>query len=122
MSKRPKVGKWESIFSFEEQLKSPCKSQQVMAQGVTIDFNANLAKFEKDLNKATADMNKWQAKTQKSAAGVSKAFKGIAVTVAAMGIGRAAKGALDYADQIQKLTIKVRRSFLLNTTKLAEQA
>jgi hypothetical protein len=49
-----------------------------MAQGVTIDFNARLAKFEQGLAKATSDLNRFADTAKKNASGIDSAFKGAA--------------------------------------------
>ncbi|MCG7984738.1 MAG: hypothetical protein JAY90_18550 [Candidatus Thiodiazotropha lotti] len=91
-----------------------------MAQGVTIDFNANLVKYEKSLDKATADLSKFSNHAQKQASGISKSFKGIGVALAGVVSAGAlislAKESLDFADALAKASEKTGFSI----TKLQE--
>ena len=46
-----------------------------MPQGVNIDFNANIAKFERQLERSTRDMDKWADGVKKSTRDAGNAFK-----------------------------------------------
>lgn len=77
-----------------------------MAEGVTIDFNANLARFEKSIDKATSHLSKFQRDAETRAQSMRKAFSklGITASVTALtaGLGAAARQSLAYADKIAK--------------------
>ncbi|MES9963578.1 MAG: hypothetical protein ABW116_08545 [Candidatus Sedimenticola sp. 20ELBAFRAG] len=75
-----------------------------MSKSLTIDFNANVARFSSALDKATQDLNKFQSNTSRVANNASKAFGGMGKAVAGAlstaGFAALTKHALDYADGI----------------------
>lgn len=77
---------------------------------VTVDFNANVARFSSALDKATNDMNKFQSNSARMSANIGKSFAGIgaalggALSVAAF--SGWIKGSIDAADELSKLAQK----------------
>lgn len=85
-----------------------------MAAGVTIDFNANLVRFTNSIDKATNDLAKFQTNTARISKNIDKSLSKIGGTVdgignslkglaASIGIGLAAKQAIQIADTYQNL-------------------
>lgn len=78
-----------------------------MAQGVTIDFNANLSRFSGAVDKAVADLSKFQSNSERIAASVGTAFKGLGVAAGAVGFAGVIRSAIDAADELGKLSQKL---------------
>jgi hypothetical protein len=66
-----------------------------MAQGVTVDFNANLARFTGAVDKAVSDLNRFQSNADRISAGVNKALSTLGVGISVGGIVAVAKASLD---------------------------
>lgn len=75
-----------------------------MAQGVTIDFNANVARFSSAIDKATADLNKFQTNADRMAKNVKGAFGGLAAGLSVAAFTAYGKHVLDTADKLQDLS------------------
>lgn len=74
-----------------------------MSANVTIDFNANLARFTSALDKATNDLNKFQTNADRMSKNVNRAFKGLAVLVPTGMLVNFTKGVIDAADDLKDL-------------------
>lgn len=75
-----------------------------MASGVTIDFNANLARFSSQIDKAVADLNKFQSNADRMAKNVNMAFTGLKTLVPAGLFVNFVKGTIDAADNLKDMT------------------
>lgn len=75
-----------------------------MTANVTIDFNANLARFTNALDKATNDLNKFQTNADRMSKNVNRAFKSLAVVVPSGLLVNFAKGVIDAADNLKDLS------------------
>jgi len=88
-----------------------------MATGVTIDFNANLAKFETSVKKASDRMERFERDAKRRGDGIRKAFARFVVPTAAIaGFTAATKSALNYADSIADASEKT----AFSATKIQE--
>lgn len=74
-----------------------------MASGVTIDFNANLARFSSQIDKAVADLNKFQSNADRMAKNVNMAFTGLKTLVPAGLFVNFIKGTIDAADNLKDM-------------------
>lgn len=74
--------------------------------GVTIDFNANLARFTSSIDKATSDLNRFQSNTQRVAGNIKAAFGAIGAGVAAIKLAGLVKDSIDAADRLYDLSLK----------------
>ena len=64
-----------------------------MSRGVTVDFNANVARFTSGIDKATNDLNRFQSNA-------SRIGKDIQSILGGIGIGLSVKGVISFADDI----------------------
>jgi len=71
---------------------------------VTVDFNANLARFSSAIDKATADLNKFQTNADRMAKNVKGAFGGLAVGFSVAAFTAYGKAVMDTADRLQDLS------------------
>lgn len=78
-----------------------------MAQGVTVDFNANIARFTSAIDKATNDLNKFQSNSARISQNINKAFGALGIGLSAAGIGAFIKSSIDAADNINDLSQKI---------------
>jgi lambda family phage tail tape measure protein len=74
-----------------------------MASTVTVDFNANLARFTSAIDKATSDLNKFQTNASRISGNINKAFGAIGVGISAAGIISFAKTTIDALDNLNDL-------------------
>jgi hypothetical protein len=77
-----------------------------MAQGITIDINANVARFSSQLDRATSDINRFANTTQRAAGFASKALAAIGAGISFAAITAAAKASIDLADNLNDLSKK----------------
>lgn len=75
-----------------------------MAKAVTIDFNANIARFTSAVDKATNDLNRFQANTSRIAGNLKGILGGLGVGLAAGAFVNFIKGSIDAADKINDLS------------------
>ncbi len=73
-----------------------------MAKGVTVDFNANVARFTKGTNKAVKDLNRFDKKAKKTGISVGKMFAGLATGVAITSFVRKVQSSIDSLDKLGK--------------------
>lgn len=74
--------------------------------GVTVDFNANLARFENQLNHANARLDSFGDTAQRISGGISTAFAALGVGISVAGIAGVIKSTIDAADNLNDLSIK----------------
>lgn len=77
-----------------------------MAQGVTVDFTANLARFSSQIDRATNDLTKFKNDTSRIAGSLKTAFAGLAAGFSIAGIGKTIGDVIDFQDQMGKLAQK----------------
>lgn len=75
--------------------------------GVTIDFNANLARYTSGVDKAIADLNRYQTHAQRTSANVISAFKALAVGLSGVGVASYGKAIIDLADEMNDLSQRI---------------
>lgn len=73
-------------------------------QGVTVDFNANLARFTGAIDKATNDLNKFQSNTSRMASNVNSMFMGLGAGLSIGGFAAFIKSSIDSADSLNDLS------------------
>lgn len=73
-----------------------------MAATVTVDFNANLARFSSSIDKATNDLNKFQSNTARIAGNIKSAFGILGTGFVIAGLGAAIKDVANFADEMGK--------------------
>jgi len=75
-----------------------------MSFGVTVDFNANLARFTGSVDKAVADLNRFQSNADRISAGVTKAFSALGVGLSVAAFGSFIKSTIDAQDRLGDLS------------------
>jgi len=75
-----------------------------MASTVTVDFNANLARFSSAIDKATADLNKFQSNTARISANIGKSLGALGIGFSVTGLATFVKDSIDAADRINDLS------------------
>lgn len=86
-----------------------------MTTGVTVDFNANLARFTSAIDKATNDLNKFQSNAQRISGNIKGSFAALGVGLSVTGFVAFIKGAADAQDKLLDLSKATR----LTVTELA---
>ncbi|MCK9202440.1 MAG: hypothetical protein M0P42_15020 [Gallionella sp.] len=76
-----------------------------MTQSVTIDFNANLARFTSGLDKVTNDLNRFQSNAARVSGNITKAFNTLGVGLSVVGFGAMVKGSIDALDRVNDLRL-----------------
>lgn len=74
-----------------------------MALGITVDFNANLVKFEGQVNKMAGQLDKFQNKTESMAARANKALSSLGVGISVAGLAAFVKSGIDAADALNDM-------------------
>lgn len=74
-----------------------------MTAGVTVDFNANLARFSTGVEKAINDLNKFENQGKRVSAGIRNAFATLGVGLSVAGFGAFIKGSIDTLDKLNDL-------------------
>ncbi len=77
-----------------------------MAFGVTVDFNANVAKFTKQVDKLSGDLNSFKRKTESSFGAAKNAVAGFATVFGAVKFASFIRSGIDTADMLGKLSTK----------------
>jgi len=77
-----------------------------MPQGVTIDFNANIARFTSSIDKATSKLNKFQSNASRIAGNLKSVFGALGVGLGIAGIAALVKSSINAQDEISKLSQK----------------
>ena len=78
-----------------------------MTTGVTVDFNANLARFTSAIDKATNDLSKFQTNAQRTSANISKTFNMLGAGLSVGAVVTWTKSLIDAADEMQDLSQRV---------------
>jgi len=81
-----------------------------MSTGVTVDFNANLARFTSGVDKAIADLNKFQSNAERISGNISKAFGALGVGLGVGAFAAFIKGTVDAQDHLNDLSKTTRLS------------
>lgn len=81
-----------------------------MSTGVTVDFNANLARFTSGVDKAIADLNKFQGNAERISGNISKAFGALGVGLGVGAFTAFIKGTIDAQDHLNDLSKTTRLS------------
>lgn len=74
-----------------------------MAQGVVVDFTANLARFTSSIDKATNDLNKFQSNTKRISQQINNSLAGLGVGISVLGFGSFIKSSIDALDKLNDL-------------------
>lgn len=74
--------------------------------GVTIDFNANLARLEDGINRANQQLSGFRERAASLASGLTSAFAALGAGLSAAGIVSFGKSVIDAADDLNDLSIK----------------
>ncbi len=75
-----------------------------MTKGVTVDFNANIARFSSAIDKATNDLNRFQSNANRMSGNITKIFGGLGVGLSVAGFASFIKNAIDAADKLNDLS------------------
>lgn len=76
-------------------------------QTITVDFNANLARFSSSIDKATADLNRFQSNASRIGGQIKSTFAGLGAGLAVGAFAGFVKEAIDAADEIGKMSQRV---------------
>jgi uncharacterized membrane protein YgcG len=74
-----------------------------MALGVTVDFNANVARFIDQIDRISDDLGRFEQRAEAVSAGVKKAFEAIGITLSVAGIGAFLKAGIDDLDALNDM-------------------
>ena len=75
-----------------------------MASNITVDFNANIARFSSSIDKATNDLNKFQSNAARIGGNMSKIFATLGVGIGVGAFASFIKGAVDAQDRLNDLS------------------
>lgn len=75
-----------------------------MTFGVTVDFNANLARFSSGVDKALNDLNRFQSNTDRISRNVNKVLGTIGIGLSAAGLAAYTKSVIDFQDHLNDLS------------------
>lgn len=78
-----------------------------MASSVTIDFNANLARFSSQIDKATNDLAKFETNAQRMAGNVKSIFATLGIGLGVTALAGMVKQSISFADEMGKAAQKV---------------
>lgn len=91
-----------------------------MAQGVTIDFNANLARWTSQIDKVTDDLGRFESNATRIAGNIKGVLAGIGAGVAVGAMAAAVKESINLQDELGKMAQKTGISVeALSTLKYA---
>ncbi len=74
-----------------------------MAQGVTVDFTANMVKFQGQVDKAMESLDKFRAKSENIGQKIDRSLSAIGVGLSAAGIAAFVKSGIDAADALNDM-------------------
>lgn len=77
-----------------------------MAQGVTVDFTANLSRFSSAIDRATDDLNKFKTNTSRIAGNIKASLGTLAAGLTVGGVASLVKDMAEYQDEMGKLAQK----------------
>jgi hypothetical protein len=75
-----------------------------MALGITVDINANLARFEEQMNRLGGNLDKFQKNAESMSSGVNKALGVLGVGLSIAGITAFIKSGIDAADALNDMS------------------
>jgi hypothetical protein len=75
-----------------------------MSTGVTVDFNANLARFTSGIDKAINDLNRFQSNADRISGNITKAFGALGVGLSVGGFAAFIKSSIDVQDHLLDLS------------------
>lgn len=78
-----------------------------MTTGVTVDFNANLARFSSNVDKAIADLNKFQSNADRMAGNVKATFATLGAGLSVAAVVAWGKSTIDAADNMNDLSQRI---------------
>ena len=78
-----------------------------MAFGVTVDFNANVAKFDKSVNKLSGNLDKFGKKTESAFTLARKSVVAFGGVLAGIQFASFLKSSIEAGDRMQKLSIRL---------------
>lgn len=78
-----------------------------MTTGVTVDFNANLARFTSNVDKAIADLNKFQSNAERMAGGLKSTFAALGAGLSVAAVVAWGKSTIDAADNMNDLSQRI---------------
>lgn len=81
-----------------------------MANGVTIDFNANLTRFVNGIDKAVSDLNRFETNASRVSRNVGSVMSSLGVGLSVAGVAAFAKTGIDAADALNDLSQRTRVS------------
>ncbi len=74
-----------------------------MGLGLTVDMNANLARFEEQMNRMAGNLDNFQRRSEGMSEGVNKALGALGVGLSVAGIGAFIKNGIDAADAMNDM-------------------
>ncbi len=77
-----------------------------MAQGVTVDFNANVTRFTSSVDKMTNDLNRFQSNADRVSTNITRLFATLGVGIGIGAFTHLIKGAIDAQDELFNLSQK----------------
>lgn len=77
-----------------------------MALGVTVDFNANIARFEGQVERLSNNLSRFETHAQGVSSTISKSFAALGVGLSIAGVTAFVKSGIDAADALSKMSDK----------------
>ncbi|MGZ8916228.1 MAG: hypothetical protein ACXW1Z_24365, partial [Methylobacter sp.] len=77
-----------------------------MALGVTVDFNANIARFTSQIDRISGDLNRFQQHAETASSRVGKAFSAIGAGLSIAAVTAFVKEGIDAADALNDMSLK----------------
>jgi hypothetical protein len=74
-----------------------------MPFGVTVDFNANVARFSQQIDRISGDLGRFEQRAETMSARVSKAFGALGVGLSVAGVAAFVKSGIDAADALNDM-------------------
>jgi hypothetical protein len=74
-----------------------------MALGVTVDFNANIARFSQQVDRISGDLGRFEQRAEAMSAGVGKAFAALGVGLSVGGLAEFLKAGIDDLDALNDM-------------------
>jgi len=74
-----------------------------MASNITVDFNANLARFTSAVDKATNDLNKFQSNTSRISGNINGVLSKIGIGLSVAGFGAWIKSSIELQDELARM-------------------
>jgi hypothetical protein len=74
-----------------------------MALGVTVDFNANIARFSQQLDRISGDLGRFEQRAETMSSRVGKAFGALGIGLSVAGVGAFLKSGIDQLDALNDM-------------------